>query len=190
MIGSGDRAQLWPEAFEELARAAHRVAEGLRLEYLDGKLRAKPGADGSHATMVGWLTRVLLMERPEAFLHKQGLRIPAGYACPDRVFAVSDAFAGLGEWASAGDVLMAVEATAGEADADRSARVEKPRVYAVAGIPVYLLIDRDSCEVKVYSEPDGVRYENLQIVPFGKSVTLPDPVGITLETEPLKEWVR
>lgn len=42
----------------------------------------------------------------------------------------------------------------------------------------------------MYSEPDGVRYENLQIVPFGKSVTLPDPVGITLETEPLKEWVR
>ncbi|MBB6437397.1 hypothetical protein HNQ79_003880 [Streptomyces candidus] len=28
-----------------------------------------------------------------------------------------------------------------------------------------------------------------QKVPFGKTVTLPDPVGIELDTEPLKSWV-
>ncbi|GAA3375366.1 hypothetical protein GCM10020367_42900 [Streptomyces sannanensis] len=33
-------------------------------------------------------------------------------------------------------------------------------------------------------ETEGLRLE------FGKEVTLPDPVGITLQTEPLKDWVR
>lgn len=42
----------------------------------------------------------------------------------------------------------------------------------------------------VFSEPDGGRYENAHTVPFGKVLTLPEPVGITLETERLKERVR
>lgn len=75
-------------------------------------------------------------------------------------------------------------------DTDRRDRVEKPRAYAETGIPVYLLIDRDSCEVKVHSQPDGVRYEQVVTVPYGKTVTLPDPVGIELDTEPLKNWTR
>ncbi|WP_375137955.1 hypothetical protein [Streptomyces sp. CG 926] len=40
------------------------------------------------------------------------------------------------------------------------------------------------------SDPDGHRYETVRTVPFGKEVRLPDPVGITLPTEPLKDWVR
>ncbi|MCX4771382.1 hypothetical protein OG322_18800 [Streptomyces sp. NBC_01260] len=42
----------------------------------------------------------------------------------------------------------------------------------------------------VHSQPDGVRYETVVTVPFGKTVRLPDPVGIELDTEPLKNWVR
>ncbi|MEN8649639.1 Uma2 family endonuclease [Streptomyces sp. 21So2-11] len=66
----------------------------------------------------------------------------------------------------------------------------RPRAYAESGLPVYLLIDRDACEVKVHSQPDGVRYEQVTTVSFGKSVVLPDPVGIELDTEPLKDWVH
>jgi hypothetical protein len=55
---------------------------------------------------------------------------------------------------------------------------------------VYLLIDRDSCEVTVFSEPDGERYEATKTVPFGKPIALPGPVGVTLDTEPLRDWVR
>lgn len=63
-------------------------------------------------------------------------------------------------------------------------------MYAETGIPVYLLIDRDAGEVLAHSAPDGVRYGRTTRVAFGKGVGLPDPVGITLETEPLKNWVR
>lgn len=85
---------------------------------------------------------------------------------------------------------MTVEVTAYDSDTDRRDRKEKPRAYAEARIPVHVLIDRDSCEVVVYSNPDGVRYEQILVVPFGKTVTLPGPVDITLDTEPLKNWVR
>ncbi|MET3986018.1 hypothetical protein ABIC27_003896 [Streptomyces sp. PvR034] len=34
------------------------------------------------------------------------------------------------------------------------------------------------------------RYESVRTLSFGKDVVLPDPVGITLPAEPLKDWVR
>lgn len=77
-----------------------------------------------------------------------------------------------------------------DSDTDRRDRVDKPPAYAATGIPVYPLIDRDTCEVKVYSAPDGGRCETVRTVSFGKEVALPEPVGITLKTEPLKNWVR
>lgn len=43
---------------------------------------------------------------------------------------------------------------------------------------------------QVHCRPDGGRYETVQALPFGKEVALPDPVGIALDTEPLKNRVR
>lgn len=102
----------------------------------------------------------------------------------------SHAFAGAGEWADPAPVLMVVEVTSYDSDTDRRDRVEKPRAYAGAGIPVYLLIDRDTCEVRVHSGPDAGRYETVRTLPFGREAALPEPVGIVLDTEPLKNWVR
>ena len=48
-----------------------------------------------------------------------------------------------------------------------------------------ILVDRDTREVTVHSEPDGGVYQKRVIVPFGKTVTLPDPVGIELDTQRL-----
>lgn len=193
MTTVSDRPQILPEEFEEFARLAARTVEGVRLELINGKLGVKPPQDGDHGRIVQWLTRSCIQARPGLFLHGQGLKLPIyrkGYVRPDGVLAPSDAFVGQGEWASTEGVLMVVEVTSYDSDTDRRDRAEKPRAYAEAGIPVYLLIDRDTCEVVVYSDPDGVRYEQVRIVPFGKSLTLPDPVGIELDTEPLKDWVR
>lgn len=190
---SVDRPHMLPEEFDELARIAPRAVEGIRLEFLGGRLRVKPWADGNHGCVREWLTRLFLRERPDLFLHGQGLKVQedrCGRALPDGVLAPSEGFVGQGEWAEAGNVLMAVEVTLYDVDADRHARVDKPGAYAGAGIPVFLLIDRDGAEVKVYSQPDGVRYETVRILPFGKTVDLPEPVGISLDTEPLKNWVR
>ncbi|MBO1415880.1 Uma2 family endonuclease [Streptomyces sp. FH025] len=193
MTAISERPQMLPEQFEEFARHMGRTVEGIRLEFINGKLGIKPVPDGDHGRIVQWLNRICIQVRPELYLHDQGLRLQGyrgGHARPDGTLADADAFVGYGDWAPAGEVLMVAEVTSYDSDTDRRDRVEKPRAYAETGIPVYLLIDRDSAEVIVHSQPDGVRYETVQILPFGKTVHLPDPVGISLDTEPLKNWVR
>ncbi|WP_323446312.1 Uma2 family endonuclease [Streptomyces yaizuensis] len=195
-----------PEEFEAAARVLTREGEGVRPEFIHGLMGIKPVPDGDHGRIVQWLTRVCLRYRPELWLSTgQGLLVEAhrtGRARPDGTLAGAEAFAGAGEWADPAPVLMVLEITSYETgtdtgtgtgtdtDTDRRDRVEKPRAYAETDIPVHLLIDRDSREVTVHSSPDGVRYRSVLTVPFGKEVTLPDPVGITLDTEPLKSWVR
>lgn len=185
---------LTQDVFEDLARHAIRAEEALRLEFVNGKLGVKAVPDGDHGRIIVWLTQICMQSGPGMWLFgEQGLRIGSyrkGNARPDAVLAPIDTFAGQGEWASPDDIRMVVEVTSYDEDTDRRGRVEKPRAYAETGIPVYLLIDRDSCEVKVHSQPDGVRYEQVVTVPYGKTVTLPDPVGIELDTEPLKNWTR
>ncbi|MFF2940809.1 Uma2 family endonuclease [Streptomyces niveus] len=189
-----DRVHVETDDFDELYRVLSRVAERARLELIDGEVHSKAGPDGTHGRIMQWLARSCVRSRPELWLYPvQGLRVQRhrrGRARPDGALAPSGAFAGQGEWVDPAPVLMAVEVTSYDSDTDGRDRVEKPRAYAETGIPVYLLIDRDSCEVTVYSEPDGVRYESARTVPFGKTVVLPDPVGITLETEQLKDWVH
>ncbi|MGY0017450.1 Uma2 family endonuclease [Streptomyces sp. YJ-C3] len=180
------------DEFEQLARDAIRTNESLRLEFIDGKLGAKAVPDGDHDTIIEWLTRLCMQADPGRWLYpERGLRVETyrkGNARPDGTLAPSGTFAGQGEWASADGVVMVVEVTSNDRDTNQRDRVEKPRAYAETGIPVYLLIDRETGEVKVHSQPDGVRYEQVVTVPFGKSVTLPDPVGIELDTAPLKDW--
>ncbi|MFI7408639.1 helix-turn-helix domain-containing protein [Streptomyces sp. NPDC049627] len=79
--------------------------------------------------------------------------------------------------------------TSYDSDTNQRDRVEKPDGYAAAGIPVYLLIDRDDCSVVVFNQPEDGRYRREEKLPFGATVKLPEPVNITLDTEPLKEFV-
>ncbi|WP_407639474.1 Uma2 family endonuclease [Kitasatospora azatica] len=90
-------------------------------------------------------------------------------------------------WAD--DVLMVAEVTSFDADTDRRDRIEKPAAYAETGIPVYLLVDREIYSVTVYSEPAGGRYRSVVTLAYGHTVELPG-LGITLETEELKEFAR
>ncbi|MFE0458522.1 Uma2 family endonuclease [Kitasatospora sp. NPDC058965] len=193
MTALSDHAEVAPGEFEEFALIAGRLAMGIRFELVDGRVGVKHVADGDHGRIIQWLLRICIQARPELFLHSQGLRIQpyrGGFAIPDGSLAPADAFVGQGEWADPDQVLLVVEVTSYDTDTNLRDRVDKPRAYAETGIPVYLLIDRDSGEVKVHSEPDGTRYGRVLSVPFGKTVALPSPVDITLDTEPLQAWVR
>jgi Uma2 family endonuclease len=187
-----DRPQMLAEEFERIAAAAER--EGVRLEFIHGKLGVKAVPDGDHDEIIRWVMEHCMRQRPELWLYpERGLKVEAyrkGHAKPDGALAPKGSFAGQGEWADADHVLMVVEVTSYDTDTDKRDREQKPRAYAETGIPVYLLIDRDSCEVLVHSDPEGDVYSNLIRRPFGKRVQLPEPVGIVLETEPLKAWVR
>ncbi|MGQ4514698.1 Uma2 family endonuclease [Streptomyces sp. DW26H14] len=181
------------DEFEELAAAA---PETVRLELVGGRIGQRKTADGDHGAIIMWLVRQCMAHRPDLDLDTmQGLRIEryrTGRARPDGSLAPVAHFAGQGEWAEPDGVLMTVEVTSYDADTGPRDRVEKPAAYAEAGIPVYLLIDRDSRLTTVHSAPDVLKgvYRHRDVTPFGDRVTLPDPVGFAFETEIFKEYVR
>ncbi|MER7794416.1 Uma2 family endonuclease [Streptomyces sp. NPDC097640] len=180
------------EAFEELASTAR---ESVRLEFINGRIGEKCVADGDHETIIMWLLRQCMQSRPELDLHtSQGLKVGEyrkGRARPDGSLAPIAHFAGHGEWADPDGVLMTVEVTSYDYDTDRRDRVEKPIAYAAAGIPVYLLVDRDTCALIVHTNPDPKSgcYLDIHRAPFGEQVVIPEPVGITLDTDILKAYV-
>jgi Uma2 family endonuclease len=180
------------EEFEHLAEVAAR--DYIRLELIHGKLGVKAVPDGDHDEIIRWVMKQCLQQRPGLWMYtEQGLRVEmyrTGRARPDGVLAPEESFAGQSEWADPAPVLMAVEVTSYDSDTDARDRRDKVRAYAETGIPVYLLIDRDSCEALVYSEPaDGI-YSRLVRRPFGDPVEIPAPVGMVLDTERMKNWVR
>ncbi|MFE9649473.1 Uma2 family endonuclease [Streptomyces sp. NPDC006365] len=185
-----DRPQMSVEEFEQLERHA---PETVRLEFISGKVQVKPVPDGNHSEIYMWLLERCMQLRPDLRLYpERGLKTEAyrkGRARADGILVPKGGLKGHGEWSSADTVLMAVEVTSYDCDTNRRDRVEKPDGYAAAGIPIYLLIDRDDCSVVVFSQPEDGRYRREEKSPFGAAVDLPAPVNITLDTEPLKEFV-
>ncbi|WP_327296820.1 Uma2 family endonuclease [Streptomyces sp. NBC_01197] len=183
-------AQMSVEEFEELARHA---PETVSLEFISGKLAVKHVLDQLHGAIVMWLLRQCMQHRPELALYpEQGLKVDSyrrGRACADGALAPLDHYVGQsGEWADPDGTLMVVEVTSYDADTDLRDRVEKRDGYAAAGIPVYLLVDRDAEKLVVYSEPDRGEYRTRTSHAYGSTVTLPSPVSITLETGRLKDY--
>ncbi|MFJ2608665.1 Uma2 family endonuclease [Streptomyces sp. NPDC087425] len=188
-------SQMSVEEFERIAEfAAQETDDAVRFEFIDGRIGVKKVPDGGHDTIVVWLTRLCMRVRPDLDIYQgRGLRVEKyrdGRARPDAVLVPEEHFAGHGEWAEPSGVLLAVEVTSHDSDTDRRDRHEKPVAYGAAGIPLYLLIDRDAGTVKLYSDPDeGVGYRDSRTVLFGAELLLPDPVGILLDTERLKQYV-
>ncbi|MGW5633786.1 Uma2 family endonuclease [Streptomyces sp. NPDC003832] len=177
------------EEFEELERHA---PETVRLEFIMGKVQVKAVPDGNHREIYMWLLERCMQLRPDLRLYPEsGLRTEAyrrGRARADAVLVPRGSLKGHGEWSETDGVLMVVEITSHDSDTNQRDRVDKAEGYAAAGIPVYLLVDRDDCSVVVFNQPEGGRYRHAEKLPFGATVEIPDPVNITLDTEPLKEF--
>ncbi|MDX3640344.1 Uma2 family endonuclease [Streptomyces sp. MB09-02B] len=177
------------DEFEELAAVA---PETVRLEYINGKVEVKAMPDGKHTSIFLWLMRQCMQQRPDLDLApERGVKAEAyrkGRARTDGFLAPMDHFVEDGEWSNPDGTLMAVEITSHDRDTDQRDRVDKPLCYAAAGIPVYLLVDRDDHTLKVFSEPKDDRYQQTDVHAWGATVDLPAPVGITLVTEKLKDY--
>ncbi|MEU6667138.1 Uma2 family endonuclease [Streptomyces sp. NPDC046727] len=187
-------SRLSVDMFERIAEFAAREDETVSFEFIDGRIGVKKVTNGNHDEITMWLVFQCKHARSELTLYpNRGLKVGAyrnGRAKPDGVLAPAGHFAGKGNWADPAGVLMAVEITSYDSDTHSRDRVEKPRAYAEAGIPVYLLIDRANLTILVHSDPDlEVGYRDVHVVRLGGSITLPDPVGIELDTDDLKQYV-
>ncbi|MGW2596886.1 Uma2 family endonuclease [Streptomyces klenkii] len=179
--------------FEELAYGApETVWLTVWLEFIAGRLQVKPPADGNHSCILSWLTRRFLIERPDRGLYAyRGLKTEhaeAGRYLPDAALAPRRTFAGHGEWSPSDGVLMTVEIAAAAPGKDLRNLRAKRDGYAAAGIPIHVLIGRESETVAVYAEPVHGTYRCRATHSYGATVKLPDPIGITLDTEKLKDY--
>ncbi|MEU5089162.1 Uma2 family endonuclease [Streptomyces sp. NPDC021356] len=193
---TSQRSQMSVEEFELIARfAATETDDAVRFEFIDGRIGVKKVTNGSHGEIAMWLAFRCKEARPDLTLNTtgQGVKVEAyrkGRVRPDGALAPVGYFNGQGDWANPDGVLMAVEITSYDSDTPSRDRVEKPRTYGEAGIPVHLLIDRDSRSVLVHSEPDLDRgYRTIHMVALGDKAVLPAPVGIELDTEDLKQYM-
>jgi Uma2 family endonuclease len=82
-------------------------------------------------------------------------------------------------------VLLAAEVTS--SSSIQRDREVKPRACALAGVPLYLLVDRFTKPVTIslHSEPGTDGYAKVTTVTAGEKLHLPAPVNLTLDTSSL-----
>jgi len=161
--------------------------EGYRAELIDGEIVVTPPPNGNHQRCIMRIVEQVLAGSGTQmdFSGQKGLIVPAvegeGRVIPDMTFAPAklDLFLDAPTWMPASGVAMVVEVTSSSPDHDRNA---KRRAYAAAGIPLYLLIDRQRREVALFGEPVRDEYTSSSAIRIGGRIKLPDPFSFTLET--------
>ncbi|WP_416986338.1 Uma2 family endonuclease [Streptomyces sp. T028] len=164
--------------------------EGFRAELVEGEIVVTPPPDGDHEDYIGLILEQVL-ERSQTrmqFSGHKGLTLgkaegcPKDHVIPDGTFAprALRLFRGADSWMPSDGVTLVLEVTSTKPKADREV---KRRCYARAGIPFYLLVDRDTSEITLFSDPsDGGDYTQRCGVSFGKPLTLPEPFAFDLDT--------
>ncbi|MEU6389818.1 Uma2 family endonuclease [Streptomyces sp. NPDC046939] len=169
-------------AFTQVSAAA---PAGWRVELIEGEIHVTPPANGEHEEYVSEVSgQVRDHHKRYGRYTGIGLNVPGasqtGHVIPDLVVAPKGTFDNKEEWHDPSAVLMVVEVTSDSTAGND--RVKKVRGYARAGIPVYLLIDREAGQVTVCAAPEGDDYATKAQYKMGLTVPLPEPLGFDLDT--------
>ncbi|MEV5508948.1 Uma2 family endonuclease [Streptomyces orinoci] len=163
--------------------------EGIRVEFIEGEIVVSPAPDGDHEDAIE-LVLAQVYEHSKVrmqFAGNKGIKLPRGgrcpknYAIPDATFAPREMrlYRGAPTWMEPDGIAMVVEVTSSKPDGDR---IAKRHCYARAGLPLYLLVDRDQGTVTLFSDPTEADYSELHTADFGKPITLPEPFAFDLDT--------
>lgn len=163
--------------------------DGYLAELIDGEIVVTPPPDGDHEDIIGLIVeQVFAKSRTRMnFAGVKGLIVPAAGAfggervIPDGTFAPARLrlFRGAEPWMKTAGVELVLEVTSSRPEVDRDA---KRRAYASAGIPLYLLVDRQRERVTLFRHPAGNDYSSTTEEAFGGSLEIPEPFAFTLET--------
>jgi Uma2 family endonuclease len=174
----------------DLTRPIHDgldLPEVWKSEILDGQIVLSRRPDVLHADIASRLSAALresLDERRWAVLFEVDVDHPAmnGVYSPDllispRPFPVRDT----GPNVLRADALALAGEITSPSTADRD-RTTKRDGLARAGVPLYLLIDRERGESRLYAEPEDGRYAIDHGARFGRPIHLPEPFDVEIDT--------
>ncbi|MFD8166962.1 Uma2 family endonuclease [Streptomyces cellulosae] len=163
--------------------------EGFRAELIEGEIVVTPPPDGDHEDYINLIVKqVIRQSRTDMdFSGNKGLKLKSSGACPknhvipDGTFAPTELrlYRGADPWMPCDGVAMVVEVTSTKPQADRET---KRRCYARGGIPLYLLVDRETSSITLFGDPEGDEYREHRTRPLGKPLTLPEPFAFDLDT--------
>ncbi|MFI2031343.1 Uma2 family endonuclease [Streptomyces buecherae] len=177
--GWADLARRWAES---------DVPEGWRAELIKGAVTLSPPPDRRHHIVLDQIQRQLYAAIPPdwGIYQRLGLAVPAceGVFVPDLAVVPKRGVPhGESAYAPAAAARMTVEITS-RASAHRD-RTTKAAGYALAGVPLYVLVDGwapRGLSVTLYGAPEGEAYRVLGTVGFAADLHLPEPFETTLET--------
>lgn len=152
---------------------------GFKAELIEGALVVTPPPNGQHEYFFAKTIRPFVAHGWWVS-GNVGLATPGGRFIPDLTVAREEFFAMHPDdvWRKPEGVELVAEITSSDADKDRGA---KRRGYAAAGIPLYLLIDRQSKEITLFSRPQRGNYCGTLTLPIDEPMPLPEPFSFTLE---------
>ncbi|MDO0934310.1 Uma2 family endonuclease [Streptomyces sp. DG2A-72] len=161
-------------------------ATGLRVQIVGGKLVMSPTPRGKHAGVVHWIRRQLDGALPEGLgaFEMSSIALPEDpddYVTPDLIILPIE-WVEEDDWLAAPeDAALAVEVIS-PSEKSREIR-DKADWYAVAGVPVLLVIDPRNGTWALHTRPDNGAYRDILPGKFGDSVRLPEPLGIEVSTD-------
>jgi Uma2 family endonuclease len=180
-----------------LRSLADRLLETARVEYVDeGVLLVMNPPGFGHRRIVRDIVTVLTRAYPALTAADWSIYagdfqwdLPDGsgrFYVPDVVVVHPDAQT---REAERGAIALVVEVTSlASPDTVLNDRATKPREYAKAGVPLYLLIDQERAEWTLYALAEGwQRYQVAAGGKYGEPVPLPAPFGFEIASA---EWPR
>ncbi|MCZ4510477.1 Uma2 family endonuclease [Streptomyces sp. ActVer] len=161
-------------------------ASGLRVQIVGGKLVMSPSPRGKHAGVVVRLRRQLEAVLPEGLGAYEMSSIalpeePDDYVTPDLIVLPIE-WEEDDDWLAAPeDAVLAMEVIS-QSEKSREIR-DKADWYAVARVPVLLVVDPRKGTWALHTRPDNGAYQDVLPGKFGESVPLPAPLGFEVATD-------
>jgi Uma2 family endonuclease len=157
---------------------------GHKAEVIGGNIVVSPSPSRRHGLIYSRLHKQLSRALPThlAVTNTVTVDLPAtGERYIPDLLVVDESAMDTEEWLLPADQAEMVVEIVSPSNA-RTDRVAKVRGYAASGVPIYLLIDPLERSVTLFTEPAGSCYQEMNRVPFGKEIALPEPYVGSIDT--------
>jgi Uma2 family endonuclease len=183
-VNIGERLKLaWTRAALEEAVEVGLLDGEAHYEILEGDLYEKMGQNWPHSFAIGALIAAFRSIDPEtAYVNVQVPILANGDLPEPDVSIIGGPLRSRTDHPEGRELLLVVEVADSSLSLDRNM---KARIYALAGVRIYWIIDLNGRRVEVRSRPEGGQYFEIRIYEIGESIPPAFPGGPTVDVDDL-----